>query len=325
MSIGTAAALLSAELGLRFVGFEFQLYPTKVQFGWPDPITIEQRYRIDGDLLWVPKDYDSRVDPASQRKPSIVFMGDSCTEYGRYDTYLDAIVARRNPNRDYTYINLGVGGWSTYQGLAQMERDVVRLEPTIATIFFGWNDHWRSYGLVDKDIGTHYRRYAGIFYLLSRFRLVQLVSKGILALGWSESDPTERAPVRVSLADFESNLSSMVQIARENGIVPVLITAPTSHEVGNEPEYLAPRWLHDVDQLVPLHRKYVRAVRNVSLEREVALIDLFAEFGNMPREELRGYFNDDGIHLNEDGNRRMAELMYDPLRHLLFDPVADAG
>lgn len=314
--VGTAAAFLLAELGLRIIGFEFDLYPTRVQFGWPDPVTIERRYEVDRELLWVPKDYQSEVASSLGKRPSVVFMGDSCTEFGRYDEHLDSIITRRDPDSNFTYVNLGVGGWSSFQGLVQMKRDVVRLQPSVATIYFGWNDHWRSFGIVDKEIGDFYRAYPPLLLAMSRARVVQLVNKGILALR-ADSAPAHKTPERVSLDDFESNLTSIVQIARDNGIIPVLLTAPTSHEVGKEPDYLVPRWLHDLSDLVPLHRRYVQVVRDVSVKQKVILIDLFDEFSRMSSEERARYFNDDGIHLNDAGNRRIAEMIYEHLRYRL--------
>jgi lysophospholipase L1-like esterase len=320
VAMGTAAALLLAELGLRLVRFQFALYPTTVQFGWPDPVTLEERYRVDRDLLWVPRDYDATLDAWSGRRPTVAHMGDSCTEFGRYDEHLAARIARDDPDTDYTYVNIGVGGWSSYQGLAQMRRDVVRLRPDIVTIYYGWNDHWRSYGVQDRDIGDFVRDQPRWMDTLSRSRLVQLVQRAMFSRRRRAVETRTGTPERVSLADFESNLVAMVRTAREAGIEPVLMTAPTSHRTGREPDYLVPRWLDDLDRLVPLHRAYVDAVRDVARVHDVSLIDLYGEFRALPPDELDSFFNEDGIHLNEAGNARIAEIMYDHfMRHGLLD------
>lgn len=321
VAIGTAAALLIAEVGLRIIRFEFALHPTTVQFGWPDPVTLERRYRVDRDLLWVPRDYDSTLASWVGRTPTVVHMGDSCTEFGRYDEQLAALVARGSPEADYRFVNLGVGGWSSYQGVAQMRRDVTRITPAIATVYYGWNDHWRSYGVEDRDIGTFVREYPSWMLVLSRSRVMQLVMRVMFTRRRQAIESGTGTPERVSLPDFAANLTAIVEVARTHGIVPVLMTAPTSHEVGNEPDYLVPRWLDDLDRLVPLHRAYVDAVRDVARDRDVLLIDLHAEFQAMAPEERASFFNEDGIHLTETGNAKIAEIMYDHfVRYGLLTP-----
>jgi lysophospholipase L1-like esterase len=318
LTLGVAGALFAAEVGLRMLRFEFALHPTAVQFGWPDPVTIEERYRLDRDLLWVPKDYHERVREWTGRSPTIAHMGDSCTEFGRYDDYLAELVREHATNsaRDsYAFVNLGVGGWSSYQGLAQMRRDVVMMRPAIVTINYGWNDHWRSYGLPDREIGEFVHEQPAWMQLSARLRVTQLVTKARFARHRRAAELRSDTPERVSLPDFAANLTAMVSVAREHGIIPVLLTAPTSHEVGAEPEYLAPRWLHDLDRLVPLHREYAAAVREVSRAHDVVLIDLHAAFDAMPGAERAGYFNEDGIHLNERGNAKVAEIMFEHFVH----------
>jgi lysophospholipase L1-like esterase len=317
---GTVAALLLAEISLRIAGFEFALYPTTVQFGWPDPVTLEERYTADRDLLWVPRDYDATLDAWSGRRPTVAHMGDSCTEFGRYDEHLAALIARDDP--DYTFVNLGAGGWSSHQGLAQMRRDVVRLRPAVATIYFGWNDHWRSYGVPDRDIGDFVRDQPRWVDTLSRSRLVQLMQRAAFTRRRRALETRTGTPERVSLPDFQANLAAMVRTAREHGTEPVLMTAPTSHRAGEEPAYLVPRWIDDLDRLVPLHLAYVDVVRDVARAHDVILIDLYGEFSALPPEDLDAYFNEDGIHLNEAGNARIAQIMHDHfVRHGLVEAV----
>lgn len=89
-----------------------------------------------------------------------------------------------------------------------------------------------------------------------------------------------------------------MRIARDNGIVPLLLMAPTSHVPGAEPAYLRGRSLDDLNELVPLHRKYIRAVRDVASTKDVILVDLAVAFDRLPRADLKArYFKKDGIHL----------------------------
>ena len=314
IAIGTVAALVISEVGLRLRGFQFTLYPTAVQFGWPDPVTVEHRYSLDEELFWVRRDYYSTLDTLADRTVTVVHMGDSCTEIGRYDEHLASLILSDEPGSDYTFLNVGVGGWSSYQGRVQMERDIARLRPAVATIYYGWNDHWRSYGVEDRYVGDFIRDSPPWLLAASRLRIVQLVTLvGLLRSRRANQSPSA-APERVSLADFEANLVAMVRTARTNGISPVLITAPTAHRIGRGGGgFLVPRHLSDLARLVPLHQAYVEVVRKVSRDEGALLIDLHAEFAKVPVEEWDGLFSQDGIHPNERGNEWIAEIMYDRL------------
>ncbi len=304
---GLLVALVLAEIGLRLIGFEFTLYPSRVEFGWPDPVTIERSYETDKDLLWVPKEYHKRVAAWIGKHPSIVFMGCSCTELGRYDTCLQTIITRDHSAARFTFVNLGVIGWSSYQGLQQLKRDVLPMKPAVVTIYYGWNDHWCTFGMTDKDVAKFNRqRAAFLAKLSSKSRIVQLVSKISFSCRGSRAETSRRVP----LNDFASNLREMVRLCKRNGIVPVLLTAPSAHIVGKEPKYLAERWLKDLSELVPLHEQYVQTVRTVADEENVHLIDLYRLFRGMSARELAESFGNDGIHLTEVGNERIARYLY---------------
>lgn len=305
-------AVISGEIALRLFGFEFALYPTKVQFGWPDPVTLKNLYHFDSQLLWVPKNYSARVAAWKGKRPTVVFMGDSNTEFGRYDEFLKSIIYKQNPNSAFTFVNVGVAGWSSYQGLQQLQRDVLPMRPRFVTIYYGWNDHWTSFGIEDKNMAKYNLEYSTLqLEVFSDLRVVQLLNKAIFILKRSTTEQNEPKPERVSLADFRSNLLQMVQVARDNDIIPVLLTAPSSHKKGQEPEYLAERWLNNLNELVPIHNKYVQAVRDISSNENVPLIDLYAEFERLPQENLEKYFQKDGIHLTSEGHRKIAEFIYD--------------
>jgi len=306
--IGILVAIALAEVALRLVGFEFKFYPSKVQFGWPDPVTIKRLYQPDRDLLWVPKNYAQRVGFPVGTRPSLVFMGCSCTQFGRYDRFLGEIIDTQYPGSTFTFMNLGVGGWSSYQGLQQLKRDVVPLRPRVITIYYGWNDHWCAFGLEDKQIGTFNREHPEVLARLTALsRVVQLIDRCF----FSRTSKGKTASQRVSLVDFHANLKEIIHIARENSIIPVLLTAPSGHHLGEEPGYLAERMLKDLSDLTPLHESYVQAVRDVALEDDVCLVDLYRLFRSLSREQLADSFKRDGIHLTEQGNRRIAHYLYE--------------
>ena len=307
--IGIVFVLILGEIGLRLAGREFAMYPTQIQFGWPTPVRFPSLFTVDRQLLWVPKRYDAWVAAWKDRRPTIVFMGDSCTQGAEYPKFLASLIEERNSQREFTYVTVGVGGWSSYQGLRQLERDVVPMKPRAVTIYYGWNDHWVNYGLEDKMIGEIYRKHPSLLLeYSSRIRMVSFVNQTIFAFRYPLR--ADKGSVRVSLSDFSANLRRMIQIALDNDVIPILLTAPSSHRKGKEPRYLTERWLNDLSDLIPLHQQYVQAVRDVAAQHQAPLIDLYAAFNRLPQEDLDRFFRRDGIHLTKQGEEKLAEMMY---------------
>ena len=309
--IGIVFVLILGEIALRLAGTEYALYPTKIQFGWPTPTVLRSRYTVDRHLLWVPNGYSAKVAAWKGRQPTIVFLGDSCTQNGEYPEFLASIMRGRSTKRDFTYVEVGAMGWSFYQGLRQLERDVIPMRPRAVTIYYGWNDHWINYGLEDKIIGGIYRKHPPL--LLegpSRIRMVSFVNQIIFNVRYPIFKQHSKGSVRVSLSDFSVNLRRMIQIARDNDILPILLTAPSSHRKGKEPRFLTERWLNDLSDLIPLHQQYVQAVREVAAQYHAPLIDLYAQFNRLPKEEQDESFEKDGIHLKREGDEKIAEMIY---------------
>lgn len=300
----TVLALVVVEIGLRLSGATFLPTLSTIEFGWPDPQVIRDAYREDPQLFWVPKAYPAALASVRHDLPLIVYMGDSCTEFGGYSTMFTERLREKFPGKPFESFSAGVGGWSSSQGLRQFRRDVMPLGPRVVTVYYGWNDHWTGFGVTDAEAG----QVADASGPLGSLRVGQLLF--FVRLQLRHLLARDR-PNRVSEQEFHDNLASIVELGKQHGIVTVLLTAPTSHQEGEEPKYLAERWLRDLKELVPLHQAYVEQVRRVAAEEEVPLCDLAAAFAAMPRADLVGkYFQADGIHLGEEGNRKIAELLF---------------
>ncbi len=304
---GVLVGLCIVELGLRVVGFEFHLAPEVVDFGAPSRAQISASFHVDEDLMWVPRDYDERLERYRTIRPQLVFMGDSCTQLGAYPRLVAQSVAWESPDTPLSFANLGVVGWTSYQGLRQMERDVPTLHPRVVTIYFGWNDHWIGYGVEDEQVGK--------IAAFARFGLADLRVSQLVAHVWIAADPGDsERPERVPEAAFAANLTAIVRTARANGIDPLLVTAPSAHEPGYVPPHLLERFLRNADDLIPLHRRYVEIVRAVAAEESVPLCDLAAHFDALDPRDRAVHFAPDGIHPNERGDRVIAREMAASLR-----------
>lgn len=297
------AGLLVSELALRLAGFEFHLRPERITFAWSNSLA-SLGYQGDRDLLWVPAGYSQRLAAARTQRPLIAFLGDSCTEYSNYPELLLENLAGRRPGVRWTGVSLGTAGWSTLQGLRQLQRDVLPLRPRVVTVYFGWNDHWIGFGLPDEEIAALLHRTGAVW---QDVRLAQLGQKAYIAARGSRENR------RVPLPAFRRNLHEIVRLARSHGIEPVLVTAPSSHQRGREPRYLAKHWVPRLAELVPLHQQYVDAVRAVAAEEEVVLCDLAAKFASLRPARRAASFRPDGIHLTEQGSRTAAKQLADCL------------
>lgn len=297
--------LLVTEATLHLSGFGYVLYPEEIEFGQPDPVLIDLGFREDPELFWTPKDYEDTLRRLRETSPPLVLLGDSCTYFGDYDEAL-ARLARERLDLDLAWGNLSVPGWSSHQGLAQLRRDVPALDPEVVTIYFGWNDHWIGFGIEDKNVARVKRVFGS---RLGGLRLVQLGTKALVAWGARET----AYPERVSLEDFRANLRAMVRESRRQDAVPVLLTAPWGHREGQEMPALEARWLRDDAELVPLHRSYVEAVREVAdAEGERArLCDLAARAEALPWGEREALFTGDGIHLSAAGDAAVASWLFE--------------
>ena len=297
-ALGVLLALGTAEGALRAAHFRFDLVPS-LQFGWPDAVALHEAYAPDPDLVWVTHDYQAKLKDARRTHPAIVFMGDSCTEFGSYPSrVLELLNGQRAPLA--TGVTVGVGGWSTEQGLEQLRRDVIPLHPKIVTLYYGWNDHWVAMGLTDPEIARadHLTRFAHVS------RVVQLW----LRLETNMAARRTPRPNRVPLPRYEANLHALVTEARAAGITPIVITAPANHVPGREPPYLATRHLRSLSDLVPLHTSYVEATRRAGQQTAATVCDAAAAFSSLPLPHDR-YFQRDGIHLSEAGNKELAKLI----------------
>ncbi len=318
VALGLILSLGLVEIGLRVAGMEFHMHPVKLEFGYPDPQVMEDYFSPHPQYLWAPKGYADRAAQARDQAPYLVFSGCSCTAWGRFAQPLAKRVKKHPGAEPLNFINMACAGWSSFSGLQQMKHDIIDVAPKVMTIYFGWNDHWVGYGVNDKTAG----KLASSSLLQNQdLRIVQLLTRLRVSKERQVADDGQR-PIRVSLADFRSNIEEMVDLAHANKIQPVLMTAPTSHQIGHEPEYLRGRWIENLDELVPLHQSYVDVVREIAAEKQVVLCDLANIFEQFPREELDTYLMKDGIHFTPEGGKKVGALLFECLRDNELLPMA---
>jgi lysophospholipase L1-like esterase len=303
---GIVVSLALVEAALRLSGFEFHLMPT-VQFGWPDPRTIATNYADDPDLFWVTRDYSEKLRAARRTHPDVIFMGDSCTEFGTYPARtMDALAADGAPVR--TGMHLAAGGWSSEQGLVQLQRDIIPLHPKVIVIFYGWNDHWMALGPTDPDLHLARR----FLWVADHSRIAQAALKARVGL----SARGDHRPSRVPPDRYRANLDRMASLAKDAGITPVFVTAPSNYVAGHEPEYLLRRHVQRLSDVIPLHQQYVQLTRDAARDSAAVLCDAASAFAALPPPHDR-YFKSDAIHFTPEGDRQLAQVVSGCILHTL--------
>ncbi len=290
--------LLLVEGGLRIARFEYHLMPA-VQFGWPDPQTIQSAYTTDPDLFWVTKDYREKLRAARRAHPDVVFMGDSCTEFGTYPARTMELLAGGYGSVK-SGVHLAAGGWTSEQGVAQMKRDVAPLHPKVVVVYYGWNDHWMALGPTDPELHAAHR----YLWLADHLRLVQLVLKAQVAL----AQHAHERPNRVPPERYRSNLEEISRVARESGATPIFVTAPSNHVAGHEPEYLLRRHVQRLADVIPLHRQYIELTKAAARDSGAFLCDAVSAFAALPGSHDR-FFRSDAIHFTPEGDQEVARIV----------------
>lgn len=294
----TVLTLLLVEGALRIAGFHYSLMPA-VQFGWPDPQTIQSAYTTDPDLFWVTKDYREKLRQARQMRPDVIFMGDSCTEFGTYPMWTMQLLSRGYGSLK-TGIHLAAGGWTSEQGVAQMQRDIASLHPKVVVVYYGWNDHWMALGPTDPELHAAHR----YLWLADHLRLMQLALKARVAMAQRAHD----RPNRVPPDRYRSNLEEIARLARVSGATPVFVTAPSNYAAGHEPEYLLRRHVQRLADVIPLHQQYVALTRDAALQSGAFLCDAAEAFAEIPGSHDR-FFKNDAIHFTPDGDHQLARIV----------------
>ena len=190
--------------------------------------------------------------PLDPRAIRILCVGDSWTfgmpvnQDETYPSRLDAWLRQEHPEQRYEVDNLGVLGYTTFQGLQLMQSRALDLHPNIVVIGFGMNDSnvagYRDRDMVGgssslggrvksalKDAVEGLEDYKLLKYeaLLLRFRpksvgeyiKQQAETKGSGPVDYESIEPW----TRVSPRDYESNLREMIRQANGVGAKVILL------------------------------------------------------------------------------------------------------
>ncbi len=125
------------------------------------------------------------------------------------------------------------------------------------------------------------------------------------------SEPDRDHPARSSIPEFYASLCGLVNAARRGGMTPILVTpVPLDGEKyfrwvsqGLDAKAILQYLGGDPHMMYRWQEQYAAAVRDAAREDDAELLDLRSAF--LQDRRFRQYYCLDGIHLNEEGHRKM--------------------
>ena len=223
-----------------------------------------------------------------------------------------ADAGRAPPGRRYEVGNCGVSGWSSVENLINLELRLIDWQPDAILTYDGINDGKLIQSRDFLPDYSHMRCALSVerlspfeSFLMGNVRLYARLSRGIhpeaqlgtlgayLFVPGAESMgiPSDQWINEPGLRVLQRNEASMIAIARQHGIQPVLSTMAVEEPSGNAlSAYMA---------------RANEALREVAQRENVALLDVDAALSN--QAELF----DDYVHFNDKGELRHAQVVVD--------------
>jgi lysophospholipase L1-like esterase len=299
---GVLVPLLLAEVFLRVSGFG-QIRP-ELRF---DPNTraalAEGHYSTDKHLFWKRGDtplteQEKRIRylrpgdpvPAKSGRFRIICLGDSCTKLALAGLPYSALLQQGLGTRQVEVFNASLPGYTSYQGLVWLKRELLDLQPNLVIVYFGWNDHWRNLGNTDRDYAASLQG----LRLLSLFR--------------GKEDPP---PFRVPVEEFKENLREMARLVNGAGGKTLFLVPPAhlSEEAKISLEGLGN--LLPGDDPIRIHQEYQQAVRVLVGLENARVLDVAQIFEEAAEYEM--LLHRDGVHPTDLGHIVLAELLQDDI------------
>jgi len=200
-----------------------------------------------------------------REKPPSVFriicLGDSWTfganvgQEQAYPQQLNRLIRHEFPEAEFEVHNLGVLGYSSFQGLELLNLTAFDLDPDLIVIAFAMNDASMA-GYRDKDMPNYKESKTTaqrIIHLLDKSETVQLlkyialrlkhnpgtISRQLQAVHDSAGEPDEAVDyeklepwVRVSPGDYRENIVEMINLAKSRRISTILLYNQLSGDAG---------------------------------------------------------------------------------------------
>tara|TARA_B100000886_G_scaffold182095_1_gene124918 strand:+ start:86 stop:772 length:687 start_codon:yes stop_codon:yes gene_type:complete len=202
----------------------------------------------------------------------VIFLGDSITQNAviNSDEFKGFItLMREEVDPNIDLIGKGIGGDKVSDLLTRYRDDVINLNPDKVFVYIGINDVWHKY---DYGTGT-------------------------------------------DIDLYENGLRQIIYDMKDNGIEVILCTPTVIGE--NKGEFTLVNQFKDIETMEIMNDdldEYSDVIRKLSLEFNTELLDLrkiFMQYisENNPENKSKGILTTDGVHLNNNGSKLIANEM----------------
>ena len=268
---------------------------------------------------------------------TLVAVGGSTTEcfyLGDGHSWPERLAARLRPGLDRVWVNnAGLDGHSTFGHLLLTRQAIVKLRPRVTLYLVGLNDVFtdapRELDRVREnplaEIANHSELAATVLNLYRWNRTQQIEDLGAMPkpVALRDRPRASLAPERAQrlwsaqeprLAAYRDRLERLVELNRQHGIEPVLITQPTllggvDARTGIDTRPIEVEIWETVDGAFTwrLLESYNEVTRAVGRERRVLTVDLARA---LPKDSTYFY---DFFHFTNEGADRVAAIVHDRL------------
>ena len=240
-----------------------------------------------------------RVPPVWPEKPK-----DYDPTWQPFPMLLEKELRSANPNRSIEVLPMAVPGYTSYQGLAWLKRDIDYLQPDVVIASFGWNDVSMSDAPDRETIDTRWWPVA-IRWLIDHSQAFAHATRWLRSR--QQGKPVARVPTaRVSQTEYIDNFNAIVRLAKDHGARVIVIGAPYRDNKTNPPEAM----------LMTQYRAWLKSEMQQSQTPYLEILELTETAGSVNE----GFFGE-LIHPNHMGHRLMASELLKLMdqRHLLGD------
>lgn len=144
----------------------------------------------------------------------------------------------------------------------------------------------------------------------------------------AEAPESEHEPF-TRLEAYEENLTEMIELVQEAGSQAVLMNLPpidaqryfrffTGGDANKQRNVL--QWLGEVGRIYWWHERYNAVLERVAQMMRTPLVMIRSAL--LAADDYRAYVSDDGIHPNQEGHKRMADLVLSYTREFLPQLIA---
>lgn len=242
------------------------------------------------------------------------------------ETTFGYVLEKRLGFDNYSVLNAGVPGMTVSQMVGYYEGYCAQFNPDILIIFCGWNDLVNTTLHPEKVQARlkHQPYHPSLFhdplnFFIERSRLCDLLYRALYFPAMVKANHLQDYHQAI-IDNYRNVLKEFLIEETEKGKAVFVLTLPTylnenildnmafveynSEVASNMNVYSNPT------TLAHLQRIYNQVIRQNSAMPGVQVVDLDRYFSELPFEKRRSMFAGDITHLNDDGNRLIAEQLY---------------